>query len=94
MPRPGGSRRNDAAAHGYSRVRGGGPLYDPRDQEEEQFPPANWRYETRQVDNRGEYARLTQAKGLDNRQEDADKFADLVERGMSVLEAFSKIHGG
>ena len=91
MPRPGGSRRNDAAAHGYSRVRRGDPIYDPYADDDQRD---NWHYETRQVDNRGEYARLTQAQGLSYRQENADKFADLVEKGMSVLEAFSRIHGG
>ena len=90
MDRAYGSNAGDQGRKAYS----GRSMGDLGGRYDDYYDRSNWRYETRQVDNRGEYARLCQAKGLTNRQEDADAFADLVEKGANALEAFSHVHRG
>lgn len=50
-------------------------------------------YETIQVDSREAYSRLVQARGLAYSQATADRVANLVEQGMSTLDALNRLQG-
>ena len=49
-------------------------------------------YEIIQMDSREAYSRLVQIRGLPYSQAIADRVANLVAQGMSVLDALNKVH--
>ena len=74
------------------RQSGGVALGDTNSDHAVQSQAPSHEYETIQVDSREAYSRLIQARGLAYSQVTADRVANLVAQGMSVLDALNKLH--